>query len=158
MRDLQVAIRGLAKARGLALATIAVLALGMGATTLVFCIVDALVLRPLPFGERTARLVSVHSTHPTQARDWDDSGISHADLLDFRQARSFAAIEGEIDRNLSLVGPLGAERVRGGSVTPGLFALLGVEPVRGRGFRPEDGAEIGHESVALIGDALWRRR
>jgi predicted permease len=158
MRDLQVAIRGLAKARGLALATVAVLALGMGATTVVFCIVDGLVLRPLPFGERTPRLLTVHSTHPTQATDWDDSGISHADLVDFRQARSFAAIEGEIDRNVTLVGPLGAERVLGGSVTPGLFALLGVEPARGRRFRREDAADIGHESVALIGDALWRRR
>ena len=159
MRDIQLALRGLLKARGLALAAIATLALGMAATTVVFSIVDGLVLRPLPFGPRTPRLVSVHSTHPTQARDWDDSGISYADLVDFRGGtHAFAALEGEIDRNLSLVGPLGAERVRGGSVTPGLFALLGVAPERGRGFRAEDAADGGHESVALISDGLWRRR
>ncbi|HXT52741.1 MAG TPA: ADOP family duplicated permease [Thermoanaerobaculia bacterium] len=159
MRDILVALRGLAKARGLALAAIATLALGMAATTVVFCIVDGLVLRPLPFGPRTARLVSVHSTHPTQARDWDDSGISYADLLDFRgETHAFEAIEGEADRNLSLVGPLGAERVAGGQVTPGLFAMLGVSPARGRDFRAEDGADIGHESVAIISDGLWRRR
>src|SRR5262245_61796135 len=126
-QDLRVAVRGLLRARGLALAAVMTLGLGIGATLFVFVVVDALVLRPLPFGPRTPRLVSLHSTHPTQAQDWDDSELSYPDLLDVReQSRTLEGVEGVIRRNFSLVGPNGAERVLGASVTPGLFALLGV--------------------------------
>ena len=51
---------------------------GIGATTAVFSIVNALLLRPPPFGEKSERIVTLHSTHPTQARDWDDSPVSFA--------------------------------------------------------------------------------
>src|SRR5688500_20235845 len=107
-RDLLAAIRGLARARGLTAAAVATLALGVGATTLVWGVVDGIVLRPLPFGERTPRLVSLHSTHPTQEQDWDDAGVSHADLLDLREgARSLAAAVGVLHRSVELsVGTL----------------------------------------------------
>ena len=158
-RDLIVALRGLTKARGLTLAAVATLGLGIGATTLVWAVVDALVLRPLPFGERTERLVSLHSTHPTQATGWDDAGVSYADLLDLRgESRSLAAAEGLLNRNFSLAGADATERVLGASVTPSLFPMLGIAPARGRGFRADDAAEPGHEAVALLSDALWRRR
>lgn len=159
LRDLVAAIRGLSRARGLTAAAVATLALGVGATTLVWAIVDGLVLRPLPFGERTERLVSLHSTHPTQAQDWDDAGVSWADLLDVRaDARNLESVEGVLFRNFSLAGDGESERVLGASVTPGLFGLLGVEPRLGRVFRPEEGAEPGHETVAVLGHALWARR
>ena len=159
LRDLIAAIRGLTKARGLTAAGVATLALGVGATMLVWAIVDGLVLRPLPFGERTGRLVSLHSTHPTQAQDWDDAGVSWADLLDVRaETRSLERAEGVLFRNFSLAGDGESERVLGASVTPGLFAMLGVEPRLGRAFRADDAAEPGHEAVALIGHALWVRR
>jgi predicted permease len=158
-RDLLVAIRGLARARGLTAAAVATLALGVGATTLVWGVVDGLVLRPLPFGERTPRLVSLHSTHPTQQQDWDDAGVSHADLLDLRDgARTLEAAEGVLHRNFSLAGADTSERVLGASVTPRLFPMLGVEPRLGRGFRADEGAEPGHEGAALISYALWSRR
>jgi predicted permease len=159
IRDLLAALRGLARARGLTLAALLTLGLGIGAATLVFGVVDGLVLRPLPFGDRTARLVTLHSTHPTQATDWDDSEISLRDLRDLRtEAGSFADIQAFFDRNFSVAGVEETERVLGASVTPGLFALLGVEPRLGRGFRPEDGGDPGHESVALLSHALWTRR
>jgi predicted permease len=159
LRDLLAALRGLVRARGLSAAAVATLALGVGATTLVWGVVDGLVLRPLPFGDRTERLVSLHSTHPTQSQDWDDADVSYADLLDLREgSRSLEGVEGVLSRNFSLAGSGDAERVLGASVTPGLFALLGVEPRLGRGFRSDEGAEPGHESAALISHALWTRR
>jgi predicted permease len=155
LQDLRYARRSLSRARGFAAATIATLALGIGANTVVYSIVDALILRPLPFGDRTPRIVTLHSTHPTQATDWDDSELSYPDLLDLRDAsRSFEAIEGLTRRNVS-VGE--GERVHAASVTPGLFRLLGVEPQRGRGFIDDDGALPGQESHVVISDALWRR-
>ena len=156
--DLKSAVRGLVQARGLTAAAVATLALGVGATTLVWGIVDGLVLRPLPFGERTPRLVTLHSTHPTQQQDWDDSGVSYADLRDLREgARTLAAAEGVLGRNLSLATDGASERVLGASVTPGLFALLGVEPALGRGFRADEAAEPGHEGAAMLSHALWTR-
>lgn len=159
LRDLTVAVRGLVRARGLTAAAVATLALGVGATTLVWGIVDGLVLRPLPFGERTPRLVTLHSTHPTQQQDWDDSGVSYADLVDLRAgSRTLAAAEGVLHRNFALAGDGDSERVLGASVTPGLFTLLGVEPALGRGFRADEAAEPGHETAAVLSHALWARR
>ena len=159
LQDLRVAMRGLARAPGLTFAAVTTLALGIGATSLTFGVLEALVLRPLPFGERTPRLVSLHSTHPTQARDWDDSGLSWLDLRDVRtEARTLAAAEGVLERNFSLAADGVAERVTGASVTPRLFALLGVRPQLGRSFRADEAAEPGHEPVALLSDPLWARR
>jgi putative ABC transport system permease protein len=157
--DLRVALRGLLAARGLTLAAVATLALGVGASTLVWSFVDGLVFRPLPFGERTERLVTLHSTHPTQQLDWDDAGLSYADLVDLRAgARTLEAAEGVMHRNFSLAADGVSERVLGASVTPGLFALLGVAPELGRGFRAEEGAQPGHETAVILGHALWTRR
>lgn len=159
LQDLGLAFRSLRRARAFTFAAVATLAIGIGANTIVFTVVDSIALRPLPFGERTDRLVTVHSTHPTQARDWDDSELSYADLVDLRESsESLEGLEGFIERNFSLTGFDETERVLGASVTPGLFALLGIEPARGRGFVAADGAGIGFEPVAILSDALWRRR
>lgn len=159
IRDFRLALRVLGRSPGFTVAAVATLALCLGATTLVFSLVDAVVMRPLPFGERTDRLFTVHSVHPTQAPDWDDSLISYADLIDFREgARSLERIEGVFDRNVSLTGPEESERVLAASITPGLFAVLGVEPQAGRFFREDEGAEPGFESVVLVSHGLWQRR
>src|SRR5688500_9639324 len=158
-QDLMFALRSLMRARGFTLAAVATLALGLAANAIVFGLVDSLLLRPLPFGERSPRLVSIHSTHPTQAQDWDDSEISYPDLLDYREnVRSLEAVEGYIHRNVSLTGVDETERVLGASVTPGMFRLLGVSPMRGRDFDPRDAAAPGFEQVMVISHALWQRR
>ena len=158
LQDLRYACRALARARGFTAAAVATLALGIAANTVVYGIVNALLIRPLPFGERSSRLVTLHSTHPTQAQDWDDSGMSYPDLLDVRErAGSLERLEGFFERDFSLASAREAERVQGASVTPGLFRLLGVTPEIGRGFTDDDGAEPGFESVVLISHRLWRR-
>ncbi len=155
LQDLRYAIRSLLRSRGFAAATVTTLALGIGANTVVYSILDAMMIRPLPFGNRTERLVTLHSTHPTQATDWDDSELSYPDLLDLREAsQRFDAIEGVMRRNVAIES---GERVQAVSVTPGLFRLLGVEPQHGRTFTEDDGALPGQESHVIISDALWHR-
>jgi predicted permease len=155
LQDLRFAIRSLVRSRGFAAATVTTLALGIGANTVVYSVLDAMMLRPLPFGDRTDRLVTLHSTHPTQATDWDDSELSYPDLIDLRErAQRFEAVEGLIRRNVSAEA---GERVQAASITPGMFRMLGVEPQRGRAFTDDEAAEPGQESHVIISDALWRR-
>ena len=158
LQDFTFAVRSLSRARAFAVAAILTLATGMAATTIVYAVVDGMLLRPLPFAERSDRLVTLHSTHPTQAQDWDDSDLSYPDLLDIREsAKTLSGVEGLMNRNLSLAGARETERVAGASITPGLFRLLGVTPQLGRDFREEDGALPGAETVALISHGVWQR-
>src|SRR5918995_5386565 len=84
LKDLRHAGRALLRRPGFTAVALATLAVGIGANAAVFTMVDALLLAPLPFGERSDRVVSLHSTHPTQAEDWQDSRVSFADLEDVR--------------------------------------------------------------------------
>jgi predicted permease len=159
LSDLRLATRTLRKSPLFVLTATLTLGLTMGANVVVFSVVDQLLLRPLPFGERSARLITLHSVHPTQARDWDDSDLSVADARDIgASVQTLEAVEGWFNRNLSLAGADDSERVLGASVTVGLLDALGVQPWTGRGFRADDGAEPGFESVTLISYSLWERR
>lgn len=162
-QDLRFALRSLAKRPGFTAAALFTLGVGIGANTAMFSLVNALLLRPLPFGTRSARVVTLHSTHPTQAQDWQDSRISYPDFEDVRAAnRSFEGVAGYVSRTFTLAGSDGTEaeavRIQGGSVTPDLFPLLGVSPILGRQFRPEEAQTFGFEPVVLLGHSLWQRR
>jgi hypothetical protein len=143
---------------GFAIASILTLSVGIGANVTVFSIVNALLLRPLPFGERSSRVVTLHATHQLQPEDWGwgDSELSYRDLLDLRAARAFQGIGGYLPRNFTLSGEDVAERIQGGSVTPDLFELLGVHPALGRWFRSEEAAPPGLETSVILTDGLWR--
>lgn len=156
--DVLFAVRSLRKVPGFTFAAVLTLGLGIGAHAVVYAIVDAMLLRPLPFGDRSDRLVTLHSTHPTQATDWDNSELSYADLLDLReQTSAFAGVEGMFARNFSLTTTNEAARVLGASITPGLFGMLGVAPAMGGHFRLEDAAEPGFERAVILSHALWTR-
>ncbi|MEZ5287098.1 MAG: ABC transporter permease [Vicinamibacterales bacterium] len=140
---------------------LATLLLGIGATVTVFSIVNALIFRPLPFGDRTDRLLTLHATSPRIVEEpgWGDAEVSYPDYLDYAEARAFDGAGAYMARSFVLSGDAAsAERVQGGSVTPGLLALLGVEPILGRSFRDEDAAAPGLESVVLLTHGLWTRR
>ncbi len=157
--DVKQAARSLSRRPGFTLAALATLALGIGANSTVFSIVNALLLRPLPLGEHGARLVTLHSTHKTQPEDWEDSDLSYADLRDLRaRAGGLQDVAGYIGRSFTLQAGGESERLRGGSVTPNLFALLGLRPVLGRDFREEDAADFGFEPVVLLSHQLFERR
>ena len=160
LQDLSHALRSLRRRPGFTVAAILTLTVGLGANVTVFSIVNAMLLRPLPFGERSNRIVTLHSTHRMQNEDWGwgDSELSYRDLQDLGAAQSFAGLGGYLPRNFTLTGEDRAERVQGGSVTPDLFAVLGISPVMGRDFLPEDAAPPGLESSVILTHGLWQRR
>ncbi len=159
IQDVRIAFRSLAKARGFTTVALLTLGLGIGANTVVFSLVNALLLRPLPFGDATDRIVSIHSIHPTQFPEgWDDADVSYAELDDIaRESVLLEDVAGYLGRGFTLYEEE-ATRIRGGSVTPNLFDVLEVEPILGRSFRKDEGALPGFESVAILSYGLWQSR
>ena len=161
LSDLLHAWRGLTRRPGFFIAALLTLAIGIGANVTIFSLVNAIALRPMPFGDRTERLVTINPTHRLLPGEpgWGRSEISFRDLLDFRMAASIEGIGAYLSRSYVVMGgESGAERLRGGSVTADLFPLLGIEPYLGRHFREDDAAPPGLESVVLLTHGLWQRR
>jgi putative ABC transport system permease protein len=161
LADLRHALRLHARRPGFTLAVVAVLALGLGACIAVFSLVQALLLRPLPFAD-PGRLVQVW----VEDR-WSGLAEEPASFPLYRDvAARVRGLEGvaaywSLPTGFHLSGadgsPEGAEQLAGAFVTANFFDLLGVRPALGRGFLPEDEAESAAKVVALS-DRLWRRR
>lgn len=156
MNDLKFAVRNLAKSPGYALAAILTLAIAIGANTSMFSILYAVVLRPLAFREPD-RVVRVWQTdlHNDSQRE----GASSPDLRDWQQQqRVFSAMVGTSSGMLNLTEPNAeAERIATTAVSHDYFSMLGVRPVAGRGFVPNDDRK-GAEPVAIVSDTFARRR
>ncbi len=129
------------------------LALGIGATTAVFTLVDGVLIRPLPF-PGSDRLLSIDH----QGRDGQDQlPISSGLYVTYREhAPSLEAIAMYQPTVVNLVGEGEPERIPAEAVTPSFFKVLGVQPVLGRTFTDEEGAPDG-EQVVVLSDGLWRR-
>ena len=156
IQDLRYAFRGLARRPGFTAIAVITLSLGIGATTAIFSVVQAVLLRPLEF-PGADRLVKVVGFDKTE-RITDN--LSPADFLDFeREARSFERMgaHGWVGLGTITGGRGEAERIGAVQVTEGFFPTLQVEPAIGRGFAPEDD-RAGAGRVALISDGFWRRR
>ena len=156
LSDLRFALRGLLTSPGFAMAAILTLAIAIGANTAMFSILYAVILEPLPFRE-PERLVRVWQTDPHNSSFRE--GASGPDLIDWkRQQRSFSAMAGTTGRMLNLTEPRAeAELISSAGVSHDYFSMLGVTPIAGRGFLPSDD-RAGAEPVALISEALWKRR
>jgi putative ABC transport system permease protein len=155
-QDLKFAIRMLRKSPGFALLAIITLALGIGANTAVFSLVDAVLLRPLPFPESN-RLMAVILADPKEVRTGSIS-FGNADFIAFRdQQKSFshvAAYSGGLG-GFSYTSGGEAHRVRGVAVTADFFRTLGVTPERGRGFQPEDD-RLEAQPVVMLSHDFWQ--
>jgi len=153
LQDIRYGARTLRRAPGFAAVVVAVLALGIGANSAIFSVVNAVLLRPLPYRDPD-RLVRVDETDPKgEAR-----GVSPADMLVLAaRVPAFESIATSHWQNLTLTGPEGAENVYGGQVSADSFRLLGSQPALGRVFRPDEFAPGAPDSVVLS-DRLWRRR
>lgn len=156
-RDLRFALRSVVATRTLSLAIVLMLGVGIGAHAVVSAVYDGLMLRPLPYGERSARLITVHALHPTFASQWQDSDMSYPDFVDARQMTgTLEGLEAAIGRNVSVTVARDTQRVLAASVTPGLFDMMGIAPAMGRNFRESEGAAAGFETVAIISHPLWQ--
>jgi len=153
IRDLRFALRGLLRTPGFTLAAVMALALGIGATTAIFSVVHAVLMRSLGWGEET-RLVSIGTEF--KGLGLHASALSVPEVMDLAGApflESFGAYTGE---TAALQGDR-AERVPVGYATSGFFRALGVSALYGRTFAPEEDFK-GKDGVALISAAAWRRR
>jgi putative ABC transport system permease protein len=157
--ELRIAMRSLARAPGFTAVAVLTLALGVGATTAVFTLVDSVLLRPLPYPE-SDRILSVQ--HEAQAGETQGGEmqlqISHGlYLLYAEHARSLSAIALHTNSVMNFTGEGEAERVTGRAVTASLHDVLGVTPSMGRPLIPAD-AEPGAHPVVLLSHGLWQSR
>ncbi len=152
-QDLRFGARMLLKKPGITLVAVMTLALGIGANSAMFSLIDALLLRPLPFKDMD-RLAVVWGTLPQDSR----FGTSPADYLDFReQQQVFEQLAAYRWEDVSLTGAGEPERLQGFSITQNLFTALGVGALHGRTFLPEE-EKAGSDDVVLLSYGLWQRR
>jgi len=155
LQDLRFSLRMLRKSPGFLVFAILALALGLGANAAIFSVVDAVLLRPLPF-PNAGRLVEVwedashmgfplNTPAPANFADWKRRNHVFEDM---------AALKGDL---YALTGAGTPEQLEGSPVTANLFPLLGVSPTLGRNFSPEEDRP-GGPRVVLIGHGLWQRR
>ena len=154
-QDVVYAVRTLRKNAGFAATAIATLALGIGANTAIFSIVNAVLLRPLPF-KQPGRLVLVFATDTKRSDRFDVT--SYPSFEDWRsQNHSFESMTAYVSRSLTL-GLAGETIVASGQrVTSTLFEVLGVEPAIGRRFRADE-QQAGSPAAVILSDGLWRRQ
>ncbi len=155
LADLRYAARSLRQSPGFTLIAVLTLALGVGANTAVFSLINSVLLRPLPYAEPD-RLVLVWESAPFFGLR--DSPVAPGNYLDWRvRSRSFSEMGAIESRSYRLVGGGMPEVLQGSLTTPGVFRTLGIRPQLGRIFR-EDEDRPGAPKVAIISHALWQRR
>ncbi len=154
LKDIRYGIRSLLKQPTFTLISIVTLALGIGANTAIFSVVNAVVLRPLPYKD-SDRLAMLWTTKDTNL----EQPFSFADYNDLRsQAKSFSSLAAASPLwNFTLTGGGEPEPIQGLYVSASLFELLKVAPERGRAFTADED-RTGGPPVAIIGHALWERR
>jgi predicted permease len=154
--DLRFGMRILRRNPGFTLAAIVVLALGIGANTAIFSIVNAVLLRPLPYPD-ASRIMQVWHVPPAKSfPGMTLFSISPANYLDWRsQNRTFEHLAAYGFASFNVGGGERPEAIRGATVEPDFFAILGVRPVQGRVFSPDEN-RAGHGHVIILGNKLWR--
>ena len=156
LQDIRYAFRMIAKSPGFAVLAVLAFALGIGANTAIFSVVNAVLLRPLPY-PHSEQLISIRESTPT----FPSGSVSYLNFLDWRAAQhSFTDLSlfRRESYNLSTArGGTAPERIGGGRVTANFLTVLGMTPTLGRDFTEAD--DVPHSAkVALISDKMWRRR
>ena len=154
MNDLRFALRMFRRNSGVTIVAVLSLALGIGANTTVLCWVQNLVLQPLPGVERPAEIVALTTSHGSTP--WDT--VSLPDLRDCNQLDDiFAGVIGSQVTPACLTVDRAPEWIYGQLATANFFDVLGVKPILGRTFVPEEDAKPGGHPVLVISENLWRR-
>jgi len=155
-QDLRYGVRMLYKNRGFTSVALLALALGIGANTAIFSVVNSVLLRPLPFRD-PQRLIMIWENYQQRGgpeREW----AAPADFRDFRdQAQSFEHVAALVGWGPTLTGQDEPEDLQGAAVSHDTFAMLGVEPALGRAFTADED-RAGAERVAVLSHNLWQRR
>jgi len=153
IRDLRHSLRAIVKSPGFSLVVILTMALGIGANTAIFSVVSSVLLAPLPFSEPN-RLYVLYETTNSSRR----ASVSYPNFLDWQRSnRSFSSLAAFRKDNFVLTGDGQPVRLHAAMISAGLLSTLGVNPILGREFRPEED-QIGAGGVVLISEGLWRKK
>ena len=153
LNDLRYVFRQLLKSPGFAAVAVLTLALGIGANTAIFSVVDAVLLRALPY-PNSSRVIDLFSTTPSGDRD----GLSMTEVDDLRkQMRSLEDLAGFQSQSVNLTGGERPDRVRGAFVSANFFEVFHLAPVLGRVLAPGED-QPGAAKVAVVNEKLWRER
>jgi putative ABC transport system permease protein len=157
IQDLRYGIRMLLKSPGFTLIAIFTLALGIGANTVIFSVVNATLLRPPPY-RKPEQLVMIWGTNPGGYGWRGKTGFSGPSFLDYQQRNQvFERMATFNGVGFALTGTAQPENLKAGLVTAEFFDVLGVQPILGRTFLPEE-TNAGREKVAILNYQLWQRR
>src|SRR5580704_7411121 len=153
MQDLRFGLRMLRKSRGFTAIAVLTLALGIGANTAMFSVMQGVVLAPLRY-VNPDRLVMVWENNPRFPRTW----VSYPNFRDWpRSARSLQQMAGFREQGVDFLGPGTPEHLNGKQISSGFFSTLGTKLTLGREFSPEED-QYGGTPVAIISTRLWRNR
>src|SRR5580693_5678080 len=153
VQDVRYGWRSLRKSPGFAAAALFTLALGIGANTAIFSVVYGILLRPLPFWD-ASHLVLLNETTPQVG----DVSVSYPNFQDWRrQSRTFTEMAAVSGVKFNMAGSSQPENIGGLAVSPNFLPMMGVRPVMGRGFTPDE-EKAGAARVVLLSYALWQSR
>ncbi len=153
LQDLRFGLRMLAKNPGFTAVAVLTLALGIGANTAIFSVVNGVLLRPLPYPEPD-RLVRIYE----RSAQFNLMSVAYPNFLDWeRMNRSFAGLAAYRGEAFNFTGPGQPEYIPGAIATANFFSVLGVKPLQGRTFTPEEERQ-GANPVAMVSEGLWKRR
>jgi len=155
LKDLRFALRQLLKQWGFTAIAVLTLALAIGATTAVLSLVNALLVRPLAYREPQQLVLLVQHF---KSQNLERIPVSPPEFVDYEtRAHSFEKLGAFGYTNFNLAGEDKPERISGATVTAGVLPLLGVSPIKGRLFEPEE-CTLGRDDVVIISARLWQRR
>ena len=155
LQDIRYGLRSLLKRPGATLVALVTLALGIGVNTAIFSAVDSVLLRPLPHKD-PERLVSIWEQGLRQGINQNE--VAPANFFDLRnQSQAFEGIGAHGPQDINLTGDGEPERLNGELVTANVFSILGVDPLLGRTFLPEEDI-TGQHRVVVLSERLWQRR
>ena len=154
-QDVRFAVRTLVRSRGFAVVAALAIAIAIGVNTAIFSVIDAVLLKPLPYAGAD-RIVALWNSYgdlgPNRAP------LAPAEFADMReQTRSFSEIAGFTDRSVNFTGSDDPVRLQGFAVSPNFFQALGVTPMLGRAFTPDEG-RAGGDAVVVLSYETWRAR
>src|SRR5438552_16474024 len=155
LKYIRLSLRQLTKQPAFTAIAVLTLALAIGATTAVLSLVNALLIRPLPYQEPQQLVLLVQHF---KSQNLERIPVSPAEFVDYKtRAHSFEALGAFDYINFNLAGEDKSERISGATVAGGVFSLLGVPPIKGRCFEAEE-CTLGRDDVVIISARLWQRR
>lgn len=157
LRELKIAIRYLMKSPGFAVTAVLMLALGIGATTAIFSIVEGVLLRPLPFPQPDRLVVLGDILHGAELGGFNGKIVTVQDILNYtRDTHSFTNLGGYQGTGFELSGMGQPAMIQAARMTAGVFPTLGVQPLMGRFFTAQEDEQ--HQQVALLSYSTWKSR